>query len=211
LAKTDLVNEVSRSEMAVRGRNRRQNRAKLLRTSARDAFSLVEVSMAIGIMSFSFLAIFGLIPVGLDTFRKAVDVTVGSQIAERIFSECKGMTFDNLTNSTRWNPASADALRFPTRYFNEAGEETKTPDTETIYQVNVRVLPSTPFLEALGAGTDPNADLATVTIQVAYDPGSQALAIDGSTGLWTGAYQSKASAIGAVPILTYSAFVGRNQ
>ncbi len=39
------------------------------------AFSLVEVTMAIGIIAFSFVALFGLLPTGMRTFRASVDAT----------------------------------------------------------------------------------------------------------------------------------------
>jgi uncharacterized protein (TIGR02598 family) len=47
-------------------------------------FSLVEVVMALGIMSFALMGIVGLLPAGLSQFRQAVDVTVKAQISQEL-------------------------------------------------------------------------------------------------------------------------------
>ncbi len=178
---------------------------------AREAFSLIEVTLAIGVMAFALLAIFGLIPVGLGSFRTAKDISITSQIEEKIFSEVKSMTFDNLTNTTRYAPAAAGSVyQFPERFFTEDGTETSSADSTTIYHVNIRVVPVTTPLEKSGGTTLTNVDLASVTIQVAYDPSNQKLATNATTGLWTGALSSAPAATGAVPLYTYSAFVARS-
>lgn len=46
------------------------------------AFSLVEVTLAIGIVGFALLAIFALIPVGLTAGRDSIDATRSSLIAQ---------------------------------------------------------------------------------------------------------------------------------
>ncbi len=45
-------------------------------------FSLVEVTLAIGIIAFAFVALFALLPVGMTTFRAAVDATNDSIILQ---------------------------------------------------------------------------------------------------------------------------------
>ena len=40
-----------------------------------SGFSLVEVSLAIGIIAFAFVALFSLMPTGLTTFRSAIDTS----------------------------------------------------------------------------------------------------------------------------------------
>ncbi|MEY2480538.1 MAG: hypothetical protein QOI04_1465 [Verrucomicrobiota bacterium] len=80
-----------------------------------SGFSLVEVTLAIGIIGFALLAIFGLIPVGLKSSRDAVDDTKTSLMAQDIFNRVKSeVATDQLampwTNSSgkdtfqlRWN------------------------------------------------------------------------------------------------------------
>jgi uncharacterized protein (TIGR02598 family) len=46
-----------------------------LPSRSRAGFSLVEVALAIGIIAFAFVALLGLIPTGLNTFRDAIDKT----------------------------------------------------------------------------------------------------------------------------------------
>ena len=49
---------------------------QLSRRAASDAaFSLIEVTLAIGIIAFAFVALFGLLPTGMKTFRASVDAT----------------------------------------------------------------------------------------------------------------------------------------
>lgn len=57
------------------------------RLSGRDAFSLVEVTMALGIVLFALLTIVGLLPMGLTSLRDAMEQTVESQIVQRTSAE----------------------------------------------------------------------------------------------------------------------------
>jgi uncharacterized protein (TIGR02598 family) len=52
----------------------------------KGAFSLVEVVLAIGVISFAVLAIVGIIPIGLRTSRTSFDETRVTQIAQDIFA-----------------------------------------------------------------------------------------------------------------------------
>ncbi|XHR31081.1 MAG: Verru_Chthon cassette protein B [Chthoniobacteraceae bacterium] len=63
---------------------------------ARRAFSLVEVVLALGIISVSLLAVMGLMPVGLKTMREAMDATVESQILQKINAEASLTPFSQL-------------------------------------------------------------------------------------------------------------------
>jgi type II secretory pathway pseudopilin PulG len=49
-----------------------------------EAFSLVEVVLALGVISFAIVAIFGLLPIGLNTGRAAQDQTRADQLAETL-------------------------------------------------------------------------------------------------------------------------------
>lgn len=61
--------------------------SKFLENLQSKAFSLVEVVLALGICSFAMIAIVGMIPVGLSTFRDAMDTSVQSQIVQGLASE----------------------------------------------------------------------------------------------------------------------------
>ncbi len=59
-------------------------------------FSLVEVTLAIGIVAFAFLSILAMLPVGLATFDRAVNATVEARIAQQIFSDAQQVKFEDL-------------------------------------------------------------------------------------------------------------------
>lgn len=56
----------------------------------RDAFSLIEVTIAIGIVAFSLVAMLGLIGVGLQSSRQSADDTAVAQIIIQVLSENTG-------------------------------------------------------------------------------------------------------------------------
>jgi uncharacterized protein (TIGR02598 family) len=60
------------------------------------AFSLVEVTLAVVIMGFAFVAILGLVPVGLNSFRTAKNVSTASQISQQMFSEVQATAWAEL-------------------------------------------------------------------------------------------------------------------
>lgn len=53
----------------------------------RRAFSLVEAVISIGIVSFAMMGILGMVPVGLATFRNAMNLTVESAIVQEVSGE----------------------------------------------------------------------------------------------------------------------------
>lgn len=64
--------------------------------NAPSGFSLVEVTLAIGIISFSLLTVLGLMPVGLTTLRQATEQTIESQIVQKIGSEVQLTSYSKL-------------------------------------------------------------------------------------------------------------------
>ena len=50
------------------------------------AFSLVEVTLAIGIIAFAFVSLFALVPTGLNTFRAAIDTSNETWIMQNMNS-----------------------------------------------------------------------------------------------------------------------------
>ena len=66
---------------------------------AQTAFSLIEVTLAIGIVGFAFTTILGLLPAGLSNFRKAMDTEVEAQIVQQVTNEAMQADFDQLIKS----------------------------------------------------------------------------------------------------------------
>lgn len=83
------------------------------------AFSLVEVVLALGIVSFGLVSILGLIPVGLGNFREARKFAIEAGIAQRLAADLRLAEDSGREASTgrfyfdqEGSPASADTARF---------------------------------------------------------------------------------------------------
>lgn len=60
-----------------------------LRSRSIAAFSLVEVTLALGIAAFCLIAVFGLVPVGVQTNRNATSQTVTTNILSSVVSDIR--------------------------------------------------------------------------------------------------------------------------
>lgn len=66
----------------------------------RSGFSLVEVVLALGVISFAIVAIIGVIPTGLETNRATQSNTRAVQIAQDIFASLAGQAQTRYPNAT---------------------------------------------------------------------------------------------------------------
>ena len=78
-------------------------------------FSLVEVALALGIVAFAFVSLFGLLPVGLGVFRTAIDVGNETWIMQGL---------NSMVQVTEWSKIKD--LEKETFYYNEEGRLTDT-------------------------------------------------------------------------------------
>src|SRR2546423_12328016 len=60
---------------------------------SRRAFSLVEVVLALGVISFALLAIIGLFPTALQSGRASIQETRANHLAQQIFSTLRSQAF----------------------------------------------------------------------------------------------------------------------
>jgi uncharacterized protein (TIGR02598 family) len=171
--------------------------------AASAAFSLIEVTLAIGIVAFAFVPLFGLLPTGMNAFRQSSNNTVTAQIAQRVMNDCQQSDFSELITDANGNPISGITGCKAVRYFDNQANELSAAGTPAIYWVNTAITPAT----NLPAGAV-NANLATLIIQVASNPANQTL-LSGTNSLWTGATSSNPSTA-AVQIATYSGMVSNN-
>lgn len=118
------------------------------RSSSHSAFSLVEVCLALGIASFTLLAIVGMLPVGLSTGRDAVANTVASGIATSTVAELRNIA------PTNFDP-NGPAMQ--TKFVRENGEWSNSWNTDTPYRVTVQ------FMNRPGAGSR-EAKLARILV-----------------------------------------------
>ena len=155
-----------------------------------QAFSLIEVVIALGVAATALVALFGLLPGGMKTFRSTMGTAVGSQIAERVFNDIQVANWGDVQGGTR--------------YFDEQGNELTNAGASNapncIYWVQVNVTNS------LGGGASTSTtmlgttstNLMTVTVMVANNPrGSLS-----SSNLFSSTNPST---------LTFTTLVGRNK
>src|SRR5437868_6771867 len=94
------------------------------RSSQRAGFTLVEVTLALGIVAFAFMALLALLPAGNVAFRRAIDLSVCGQIAQRVISDCQNADFDVLTQAkTSREFIPGHTLTLDMRYFDDQGRE----------------------------------------------------------------------------------------
>ncbi len=91
-----------------------------------NAFSLVEVTLALGVVAFAFVSLFALLPIGLGVSREAIDNTVTAQIAQQLATQAQQTDFSKLSQ--------LDGAIF---YFNEEGGDATASDH--IYKTHVAV------------------------------------------------------------------------
>ena len=61
-----------------------------------QGFSLVEISLALGIIAFAFIALLGLLPVGLQTFRQAIDTGNEARIMQSFMTKLEATEFSRI-------------------------------------------------------------------------------------------------------------------
>jgi uncharacterized protein (TIGR02598 family) len=135
--------------------NRGAGRARL------GGFTLVEVTLAIGIISFAFVAMFGMLPVGLNVSRQAMDTTIEAQIVQRMKTQALQTDFsrlDELSSSEelffddQGKPVAPDQSVFRAR-FSGVSAATKLPDgtsTSRLKTVTITVENSKGVSEGVG-------------------------------------------------------------
>jgi uncharacterized protein (TIGR02598 family) len=162
------------------------------------AFSLPEMAMALAILAFAFTGLLGLLPAGLETFRKSMDTSVTSTIAHRLVNEAQQSNFKTYTDPKQATIRHYDAEGQPLD--DDAGQLPPENRIRAIYQANVIVNP-TPTLP--GSATA-NANLAMVTIQIANNPTQKDLGPAGTP--WDPSNTRKLN----VPVVTYSTAIAGN-
>jgi len=113
-------------------------------------FTLVEVTLAIGIISFAFVTMFGLLPVGLSVSRQAMDTTIEAQIVQQMKTQALQTDFSQLGEL-----AAADEM-----YFDDQGKQ--VDEAQALYRTKFSAVSANTRLPE-GAATD---RLKTVTISL---------------------------------------------
>ncbi|HZS18342.1 MAG TPA: Verru_Chthon cassette protein B [Candidatus Udaeobacter sp.] len=97
------------------------------------AFSLVEVTLALGVAAFCLIAVFGLMPVGVQTNRNATSQTAATNIIAAVVADLRATP--KTTNTSTQFSITFGTNR--TLYFDGAGQFSTTSGPNSRYQLNV--------------------------------------------------------------------------
>ena len=192
------------------------------RCKSRSAFSIIEICIALGIVAFAFVALIGLLPVGLGNFGVAMNTQTCAQIYQKIAGELQESDFDTLLANKVQTGGQPEPMffRYELRYFDTEGTEVKSDSPNIIYTVRTRgSLPGkadptkhrgtwfTSLPDINGQRFNPR-DLMIFTIQVVQTKGRDlsVVPVDSTTFLILPDAATKAG----MPIRTYSIAVARN-
>jgi uncharacterized protein (TIGR02598 family) len=107
------------------------------RLSAAAAFSLVELTLALGIAAFCLIAVFGLVPVGVQTNRNATSQTAATNILSSVVSDIRASP-PGQTASARYRVNRAKGT--PTLlYFDGQGQSTTSLGPNSRYRLYVKI------------------------------------------------------------------------
>ena len=117
--------------------------------SRQAGFSLVEISLAIGIIAFAFVGLIGLLPVGLTTFRHAIDTSNEARIVQSFTSKLMATEFTQIPKLSY--EEAKDVF-----YYDEEGMPVDTANKEVPSRKNDRLYECKLFIQqtpdAKGAG-----------------------------------------------------------
>lgn len=105
--------------------------ATLFQTHSKQGFSLVEVVVALGIVSVSCLTIVGLIPTGMTALQSAITATTSTAIISRVSAEIQQADFSSFSTVNSY-----------TKYYDDQANEVTTNTGSALYKVTVNITPS---------------------------------------------------------------------
>jgi uncharacterized protein (TIGR02598 family) len=109
----------------------------------RNAFSLVEVTLALGVAAVSLLVIFSLLPIGLQTNQRSIEQTVSVDILSAVAADLRATPVTNprgsVATSTQFGitiPA-AGSTGTTTLFFNSVGQSFTSQQTDSRYRMTI--------------------------------------------------------------------------
>jgi type II secretory pathway pseudopilin PulG len=138
---------------------------------SRGAFSLVEVVLALGIVSFAVLLILGLLPIGLQSTRDSLDETEALNVISQIVADREATPATESSKIYGLPPLTSEPSAPVTTVFGIADSNSMTSSSLSVsrYRVqSVLIIPSPGRL-------DPYVDHLTVTWPPNGGPGGQSV------------------------------------
>jgi uncharacterized protein (TIGR02598 family) len=136
---------------------------------AKMAFTLIEVVMAMAVVSFALLAITGLLPIGLQTMRDSQNDQATGTIANQIRGDLQQIAFTTDPNNP--NPQVVlSSLASSTNYYTVEGLKTNSATTAAQVYYRATFAITNAGVNGLGFGgttTVPN-NAAAVTVTLGY-------------------------------------------
>lgn len=141
-----------------------------------NGFSLVEVTIALGLISFGLVTMIGLMPTGLEVLRNSTQQTIDTQILQQISNDLVVNSFNSRSDFSTFNTA--------TLYFNEEAQllasgtgarykavlQDQSPSLPGLSQSDVQSFSSS--LKRIGVSISridiPNASTNYYSLQIAY-------------------------------------------
>jgi uncharacterized protein (TIGR02598 family) len=99
-----------------------------------SGFSLVEVTLALGIAAFCLIAVFGLMPVGVQANRNATSQTAATNIVAAVIADLRATPRNSPTSSQF---SIAFGTNPPPMYFDGTGQFATTLGANSRYQLNI--------------------------------------------------------------------------
>jgi uncharacterized protein (TIGR02598 family) len=109
----------------------------------RHAFSLVEVTLALGVAAISLLVIFSLLPIGLQTNQRAIEQTASADILSVVAADLRATPVTSprggAATSTQFaiGIPAAGSTGTTTLFFNVAGQAATSQQADSRYRVTV--------------------------------------------------------------------------
>ena len=166
-------------------------KTRTTKSSSAAGFTLVELALVVAVLAVAFIPLVALLPSGQQSFRGAMNVSICTQIAQRVLNDAAQANFETLIDRKSLRGLKAGegfTFRAPTvqnprlRYFDDQGTEiipegpelSEEDSLRAVYQVNTRVMPQAPVPTAgeLKPAAAADANLAQITVEVAFVPAS---------------------------------------
>lgn len=108
-----------------------------------SSFSLVEVTLALGVAAVSLLVVFSLLPIGLQTNQRAIEQTASADILSAVAADLRA-TPRGVATSSQFGISfpGGGATGTATLYFNSNGQSSASLQFDSRYILTVTFLPN---------------------------------------------------------------------